>query len=100
MPKATKLSEEQIDALFSKITASNLDSEAAEFIKMAIRGNAWLIAELERGRLSIAKLRKLFQIQGSEKARSRKPKNDPASLKNQINAKDFFTITIPFLITL
>ena len=83
MPKATKLSEKQIDELFSKITASNLDDEAAEFIKLAIQGNAWLINQLELGRLSIAKLRKLFQIQGSEKAKNRKPQNDPASAKNQ-----------------
>jgi len=82
MPKATKLSEEQINELFSKITDSNLDDEAAEFIKLAIQGNAWLIHQLELGRLSIAKLRKLFQIQGSEKAKNRKPKNDPASAKN------------------
>ena len=88
MPKATKLSEHQINELFSKIGASNLDNEAAEFIKMAIRGNAWLISELERGRLSIAKLRKLFHIQGSEKAINRKPRNDPAAMKNQNKAKN------------
>jgi hypothetical protein len=38
---------------------------------------------LELGQLSIAKLRKLFQIQGSEKCSSRKPKNDPASFDNK-----------------
>ena len=83
MPKTVKLSEEQIDALFSKITDSTLDDEAAEFIKLAILGNAWLIQELERGKLTIAKLRKLFQIQGSEKAMHRKPINDPAAANNQ-----------------
>jgi len=88
MPKATKLSEEQMESLFAQIADSNLGSEAAEFIEMAIRGNAWLINQLELGRLSIAKLRKLFQIQGSEKAKNRKPKNDPASLNNQHKAKD------------
>ena len=30
---------------------------------------------------------KLFQIQGSEKAKSRKPSNDPASAKHQRNKK-------------
>lgn len=88
MPKATKLSEEQINEILSKITDSNLDDEAGEFIKLAILGNAWMIQQLELGQLSIARLRKLFQIQGSEKARSRKPTNDPASEKNQKGNKD------------
>lgn len=83
MPKATKISDEQMEALFAQISESNLDSEAAKFIEMAIRGNAWLIEQLELGRLSIAKLRKLFQIQGSETSRNRKPQNDPASFDRQ-----------------
>ena len=85
MPKATKISDEQMEALFAQISESNLDSEAAKFIEMAIRGNAWLIEQLELGRLSIAKLRKLFQIQGSETSRNRKPQNDPASFDRQKN---------------
>lgn len=50
---------------------------------MLIHGNAWMAQQLELGQLSIAKLRKLFQIQGSEKAPTRKPKNDPASSDNK-----------------
>jgi hypothetical protein len=50
---------------------------------MLIHGNAWMVRQLELGQLSIAKLRKLFQIQGSEKGPSRKPKNDPASSNNK-----------------
>ena len=88
MPKATKLSEEQMELLFSEIKGSNISDEAAEFIMLAIQGNAWLINQLELGRLSIAKLRKLFQIQGSEKAKNRKPKNDPASANNQTGKKE------------
>jgi hypothetical protein len=83
MPKVTKVSEQQMDDFLAAILASNLSEENAEFAKMLIHGNAWLVRQLELGQLSIAKLRKLFQIQGSEKASSRKPKNDPASSNNK-----------------
>ena len=80
MPKVTKFSQEQMDNFLAAIMNSNIGAENAEFAKMLIHGNAWMARQLELGQLSIAKLRKLFQIQGSEKAPNRKPKNDPASL--------------------
>lgn len=83
MPKVTKISEQQMEDFLSAILASNLSSENAEFAKMLIQGNAWMVRQLELGQLSIAKLRRLFHIQGSEKARHRKPKNDPASFHHQ-----------------
>jgi transposase len=79
MPKVTKLSQEQMDKFLAEILSSNISKESAEFAKMLIHGNAWMAQQLELGQLSIAKLRKLFQIQGSEKALSRKPKSDPSS---------------------
>lgn len=83
MPKVTKLSQEQMEKFLAEIMTSNISEESAEFAKMLIHGNAWMARQLELGQLSIAKLRKLFQIQGSEKGRSRKPKNDPASSDNK-----------------
>ena len=83
MPKVTKVSQQQMDDFLAEIMASNISEKSAEFAKMLIHGNAWMVRQLELGQLSIAKLRKLFQIQGSEKARTRKPKDDPASLKNK-----------------
>ena len=83
MPKVTKLSQEQMDNFLAAIMNSNIGAENAEFAKMLIQGNAWMARQLELGQLSIAKLRKLFQIQGSEKALNRKPKNDPASSANK-----------------
>jgi transposase len=80
MPKVTKLSQEQMDKFLAEILSSNISKESAEFAKMLIHGNAWMAQQLELGQLSLAKLRKLFQIQGSERALSRKPKNDPSSL--------------------
>ncbi len=83
MPKVTKVSQQQMDDFLAEIMASNISEKSAEFAKMLIHGNAWLVRQLELGQLSIAKLRKLFQIQGSEKASNRKPKNDPASSYNK-----------------
>ena len=83
MPKVTKLSQEKMDNFLAAIMNSNIGAENAEFAKMLIHGNAWMARQLELGQLSIAKLRKLFQIQGSEKVSSRKPKNDPASSNNK-----------------
>lgn len=88
MPKVTKLSQEQMDNFLAEIMASNISAESAEFAKMLIHGNAWMAQQLELGQLSIAKLRKLFQIQGSEKVLSRKPKNDPSSPGNSSNAPE------------
>lgn len=85
MPKVTKLSQEQMDNFLAAIMNSNIGEENAEFAKMLIHGNAWMARQLELGQLSIAKLRKLFQIQGSEKAPNRKPKNDPASSNNKVS---------------
>ena len=83
MPKVTKVSQQQMDDFLAAILASNLSEKNAEFAKMLIHGNAWLVRQLELGQLSIAKLRKLFQIQGSEKGSNRKPKHDPASSDNK-----------------
>ena len=83
MPKVTKVSQQQMDDFLAAILASNLSEENAEFAKMLIHGNAWLVRQLELGQLSIAKLRKLFQIQGSEKGSTRKPTHDPASTDNK-----------------
>ena len=87
IPQVTKVTQEQMDKVLEKIMASNLDEETAKLAKMLIEGNAWITRELERGKLTIARLRKLFQIQGSEKASNRKPDNDQASLNAGKNDK-------------
>ena len=88
MPKVTKLSQEQMDEFLAEIMASNISEKSAEFARMLIHGNAWMARQLELGQLSIAKLRKLFQIQGSEKIPNRKPQNDPASSNNTGSSND------------
>jgi transposase len=82
-PKLLKVTQEQMEAFLSDIEKAALGSKNIEIAKFLIETNAWFTSELEQGRLTIARLRKLFQIQGSEKPSSRKPKDDPASSKNQ-----------------
>ena len=60
IPQVTKVTQEQMDKALEKIMASNLDEETAKLAKMLIEGNAWITRELERGMLTIARLRKLF----------------------------------------
>ena len=72
-PKLIKLTPEQTNALLSSIAKSDLSAETEELIELMIHGHAWFARQLEQGTLTIAKLRKLFQIQGSEKAINRNP---------------------------
>jgi hypothetical protein len=72
VPKVKKITQAQMDLLFANVDKSNLSKEDATLFKQLIEGNAWLVEQLELGLLSIAKLRKLFQIQGSEKPSLRK----------------------------
>lgn len=86
LPKVIKFTQEQMDDFLLSIKESGLSEEKFEIVKMLIHGNAWMAEQLEIGKLTIAKLRKLFQIQGSEKPKNRKPKNDPASANYNANA--------------
>jgi len=65
-----------MDTLFADVKKSNLSAENSALFKQLIEGNAWLIEQLELGLLSIARLRKLFQIQGSEKPINRNPRHN------------------------
>ncbi len=61
-PKIIKITPEQLLTLTSAIRDSNLGSEVGEMLISMISGNQWLIQALEKGQLSIQKLRKLFNI--------------------------------------
>ena len=71
-PKAKRFTHEQADKCISELEKLAVSEESLEFVKALIYGNKWMNEQLELGRLTIAKLRKLFQIQGSEKASLRK----------------------------
>lgn len=84
-PKIIKITPEQLVQLTEAIRTSNLDPALGEMIIDNMSGNRWLVDALEKGRLSIAKLRKLFNIT-TEKANARKNQaNKPAGT---IDSKD------------
>lgn len=85
MPKVINFTQEKMDKFLLSLKNSGLSEEQFEIVNMLIHGNAWMAEQLELGKLTIAKLRKLFQIQGSEKPSNRKPKNDPASADHKRN---------------
>jgi transposase len=61
-PKIIKITPEQLVQFTEAIRASNLDSVIGEMLIDNISGNRWLVSALEKGQLSIEKLRKLFNI--------------------------------------
>lgn len=73
-PKVKRISEEQADDFLLAVKESNLSEENIKIAKLVIDGNKWIQEQLDLGVLTIAKLRRLFQIQGSEKAVNRNPK--------------------------
>ncbi len=62
-PKVIKLSPEKIAEILGKLNAAKVDNDVTEFFKMLIHGNEWFFDQLEKGLLTIAKLRKIFDIQ-------------------------------------
>ncbi len=79
--KVKHYSTDQIDRFLSNLNTKGHDKEEVEMARYFIECNAWLCAELERGTLTIAKLRKLFQIQGSEKSHRHTGQSTDKSLK-------------------
>lgn len=61
-PKIIKITPEQLAQLTEAIRASNLDPTIGEMLIDNISGNRWLVSALEKGQLSIKKLRALFNI--------------------------------------
>lgn len=67
-PKLIRMHVEKTDKLLSTLKKHGVPEEDISNTKILIEWNAWLCDALERGTLTIAKLRKLFQIQGTEKS--------------------------------
>ena len=88
VPKAKRFSPEQADKFLSVLEATSIPKEQIEFAKALISGNEWISQQLERGLLTIAKMRKLFQIQGSEKAALRKAKANMPPTSNHSSSSE------------
>lgn len=79
-PKIIKITPEQLLTLTTAIRDSNLGSELGEMLISMVSGNQWLIQSLEKGQLSIQKLRKLFNITTESFENRRKTRhNEPGN---------------------
>jgi hypothetical protein len=71
-PKIIKITPEQLAMICAAIKKSNLDPMIGEMVIDNISGNRWLVDSLEKGRLTIKKLRQLFNITTESMANRRK----------------------------
>lgn len=77
-PKVIKLSPEKVAEVLGKLEAAKVDDDVTEVFKMLIHENEWFFDQLERGLLTIAKLRKIFDIQ-TETVNRNPRRNKPES---------------------
>ncbi len=87
-PKIVKITPEQLVQFTAAIRASNLDSVIGEMLINNISGNRWLVNALEKGQLSIKKLRKLFNITTESFENRRKKRNTPPTADINITTSD------------
>ena len=62
IPKAVKLTEAEIIDKFKELSDSNLTQDAQAFFAGLLKVNKWLIEQLEQGKITIKKLRKIFGV--------------------------------------
>ena len=86
-PKIIKISPEEQVALAQALKESNLDESIADMFIDLMGGSRWLLDGLEKGRLSIAKLRKLFGVIVTERSKNRKSTRD-MNPPDDIDSKD------------
>jgi transposase len=77
-PKVVKITPEQLAMLTEAIRASNLDPKIGEMLIDNVSGNRWLVDALEKGRLTIKKLRQLFHVTTESMPNRRKIINTPS----------------------
>jgi transposase len=87
-PKIIKITPEQLVQLTEAIRASNLAPELGEMIIDTISGNRWLVNALEKGQLSIQKLRKLFNITTESFENRRKQRHNPPGTGNPATGEE------------
>ena len=81
VPKAVKVTDAQIIELCKKLSDSNLEQEDQDFFAGLLKANKWLIEQLEQGKITIKKLRKVFGVT-TEKNKKSKDRKDKANGKN------------------
>lgn len=78
-PKVKRVTSEEKEALLSELRAAKIEEKAVELIKGLMYGNEWLCDQLEKGLLTIAKLRKIFDIQTETVNRNPRHNQKPSS---------------------
>lgn len=86
-PKIIKITPEQLIVLTEAIRSSNLDPDLGEMIIDNISGNRWLVHALEKGYLTIQKLRKMFGITTESFESRRKKRGDPPGTNDKTEPK-------------
>jgi hypothetical protein len=77
-PKVERLTPDQVIEIVSALEAAKIDNKITGLIQGLIHGNKWFCDQLEKGLLTIAKLRKIFDIQTettNRNPRRNKPKD-------------------------
>lgn len=62
-PKVLKLTPEKVSKILGELDTAQVSEEVTEVFKMLVHENEWFFDQLEKGLLTIAKLRKMFDIQ-------------------------------------
>jgi transposase len=84
-PKIIKITPEQLAMITAAIKDSNLDPKIGEMVIDNISGNRWLVDALEKGRLTIKKLRQLFNVTTESMPNRRKIINTSFSSSTDTN---------------
>jgi transposase len=84
-PKIIKITPEQLVQFTEAIRASNLDPVLGEMLIDNISGNRWLVSALEKGQLSIKKLRALFNITTESLVNRKKRMKDSGALNSSVD---------------
>ena len=80
-PKVKRVTAEEKEHILAKLQAVKLEDKEVAFIKGLMHGNEWLCDQLEKGLLTIAKLRKIFDIQ--TETTNRNPRRNKPESKNK-----------------
>ena len=91
-PKQIKLTPEEIEQALSKISTCNLDEDMKALVSGLINSNGWMIQQIQEGKLTIAKLRRLFAcVSEPNKKKERKTK---ANKNSNSKRKAMVVITV------
>lgn len=80
-PKVLKLTSEKVAEILGELETAKVSDKVTEVFKMLIHENEWFFDQLEKGLLTITKLRKIFDIQ--TETTNRNPRRNKSESKNK-----------------